>query len=121
MLSLIFIRFYALDLFALSLVQAPSDILIFFAIAVMSLLNLTRTSSRMLCALCGIFGALVFALDFLHGALPLGLVALIGCGAMTADRHSWDRHHRTHPGRHGAGSRECRLSASPRTPRPTIF
>jgi hypothetical protein len=88
MLSLIFIRFYALDLFALSLVQAPSDILIFVAIAVMSLLNLTRTSSRMLCALCGIFGALVFALDFLHGALPLGLVALIGCGAMTADRHS---------------------------------
>ena len=38
-LSLIFIHFYALELYALSLVQAPSDILIFGAIAVLSLLR----------------------------------------------------------------------------------
>jgi hypothetical protein len=88
MLSLIFMHFYALELYALSLVQAPSDILIFVAIAVMSLLNITRTSDRLLCALCGLYGALVFALDCLHGALPLGLAALIGCVAVTADRQS---------------------------------
>jgi hypothetical protein len=87
-LSLILMRFYAIELFALSLAHAPSDILIFVAIAVIALLNLTSTSSRRLCGLCGIFGALVFALDFLHGALPLGLAALIGCVAMKADRHS---------------------------------
>src|SRR5437867_13103199 len=88
MLSLLFMRFYGLRLFAPSLTHAPSDILLFVAIAVMSLLNITRTSDRMLCVLCGIFGALVFALDFLHGALPLGLAALIGCVAMKADRQS---------------------------------
>ncbi len=87
-LSLILMRFYGLHLFAPSLTHAPSDILMFVAIAVMSLLNITRTSDRMLCGLCGIFGALVFALDFLHGALPLGLAALIGCVAMKADRQS---------------------------------
>jgi hypothetical protein len=87
-LSLLFTRFYGLALFAPSLTHAPSDILIFVAIAVMSLLNIPRTSSRMLCVLCGIFGALVFALDFLHGALPLGLATLLGCVAMKADRHS---------------------------------
>jgi hypothetical protein len=88
MLSLIFMRFYSIDVFDLSLVHAPSDILIFAAIAVISLLNITRTSYRTLCSLCGIFGALVFALDFLHGALPLGLAALIGCVAMKVDRKS---------------------------------
>ena len=88
MLSLIFMRFYGLELFAPSLTHAPSDIVIFVAIAVISLLNITRTSYRMLCVLCGIFGTLVFALDFFHGALPLGLAALIGCVAMKADRKS---------------------------------
>jgi hypothetical protein len=88
MLSLIFMRFYALELFAPSLTHAPSDILIFVALAVMSLLPITRTSSRRLCGLCGIFGALVFALDLFHGALPLGLAALLGCIAMKVDRQS---------------------------------
>ena len=88
MLSLTFMRFYGIEFFDLSLTHAPSDILLFVAIAVMSLLHSTRASPRMLCVLCGIFGALVFALDFLHGALPLGLAALIGCVAMKADRHS---------------------------------
>jgi hypothetical protein len=88
MLSLLLMHFYALDLFAPSLVHAPSDILIFTAIAVISFLNITGTSPRMLCGLCGIFGALVFAFDFLHGALPLGLAALIGCVAMKADRQA---------------------------------
>jgi hypothetical protein len=54
----------------------------------MSLLNIRRTSARMLCVLCGIFGALVFAFDLFYGALPLGLAALIGCVAMKADRQS---------------------------------
>jgi hypothetical protein len=88
MLALIFLRFYGLALFAPSLTHAPSDMLLFVAIAVLSWLNLTRTSSRRLCVLCGIFGAWVLALDFLHGALPLGLAALIGCVAMKADRHA---------------------------------
>jgi hypothetical protein len=88
MLSLILMRFYALEFFALSLVQAPADMLIFIAIAVLSLLNITRTSDRMLCGLCGIFGALVFAFEFLRGALPLGLAALISCVAMKAERQS---------------------------------
>jgi hypothetical protein len=88
MLSLIFMRFYGLELFAPSLTHAPSDILIFITIAVISLLNITSTSYRMLCGLCGIFGALVFAFEFLHGALPLGLAALLGCVAMKADRQA---------------------------------
>jgi hypothetical protein len=88
LLSLIFMRFYGLHLFAPSLTHAPSDILIFIAIAVMSLLNITSTSSRRLCVLCGIFGALVLALEFFHGALPLGLAALLGCVAMKAERQS---------------------------------
>jgi hypothetical protein len=88
MLSLIFMRFYGLHLFAPSLTHAPSDMLIFVAIAVMSLLNITSTSSRRLCVLCGIFGALVLALEFFHGALPLGLAALLGCVAMKVERQS---------------------------------
>jgi hypothetical protein len=76
MLSLILMRFYGLELFSPSLTHAPSDILIFVAIAVISLLNITKTSYRMLCVFCGIFGALVFALDSLHGALPLGAALL---------------------------------------------
>ena len=88
MLSLLFMHFYALHFYAPSLTHAPSDILIFVAIAVVSLLNIPRTSYRMLCGLSGIFGALVLALDFLHGALPLGLAALIGCVAMKAERQS---------------------------------
>jgi hypothetical protein len=88
MLSLIFMRFYALDLFGQSIVNAPSDILMLIAIAIISLLNITRISDRMLCVLCGIFGALVFAFDFLRGALPLSLAALISCVAMKADRKS---------------------------------
>jgi hypothetical protein len=87
-LSLIFIHFYALELYALSLVQAPSDILIFGAIAVIALRPITSTAHRMLCGLCGLFGALIFAFESLYGALPLGLAALIGCSAMKADRHS---------------------------------
>jgi hypothetical protein len=87
-LSLLFMRFYGLNVFALSLTHAPSDTLIFVAIAVLSLLNITRTSSWRLGVLCGIFGALTFAFDFLHGALPLGLAALIGCVAMKAERQS---------------------------------
>jgi hypothetical protein len=88
MLSLIFMRFYALDLFGQSIVNAPSDILMLIAIAIISLLNITRISERMLCVLCGIFGALVFAFDFLRGALPLSLAALISCVAMKAERQS---------------------------------
>jgi hypothetical protein len=38
MLSLILMRFYALEFFALSLVQAPADMLIFIAIAVLALI-----------------------------------------------------------------------------------
>src|SRR4029453_14100171 len=88
MLSLIFMRFYALELFGQSIVNAPSDILMLVAIAIISLLNITRISDRMLCVLCGIFGALVFAFDFLRGALPLSLAGLISCVAMKADRKS---------------------------------
>jgi hypothetical protein len=88
MLSMILMRFYGLAQYSPSLTHAPSDILIFVAIAVISVLNISRISVWMLCALCGIFGALVFALEFLHGALPLGLAALIACIAMKADRQS---------------------------------
>ena len=87
-LALCFMRFYGLHLFAPSLTHAPSDILIFVAIAVVSLLNITRLSDRGLCILCGLFGAGAFAFDFLHGALPLGLAVLIGCVAMKAEQHS---------------------------------
>ena len=70
-LSLLFMHFYALHFYAPSLTHAPSDILIFIAIAVLSLLNITRTSDRTLCGLCGIFGALVFAFEFLrHETTP---------------------------------------------------
>src|SRR5207247_7192308 len=88
LLSLIFMRFYGLAFFAPSLTHAPSDILLFVAIAVMSWLNLPSTSSRLLGVLGGIFGALVVAFDFLHGALPLGLAALLGCVAMKAERQA---------------------------------
>jgi hypothetical protein len=88
LLSLLFMRFYGLNQFALSLTHAPSDILIFVAIAVMSLLHIMSTSYWRLCVLCGIFGTVIFAFDFLHGALPLGLAALLGCVAMKAERHS---------------------------------
>ena len=82
-LSGTFLAYFGLDLFGPSFTHGPADLLLFLALAWLSLFARDPHGGAWVLT-SAVLGALAFSFEFLHGTLPLMIAIILGAAALRA-------------------------------------